>query len=138
MRVLDTNAYHVQERRGIKAFTLIELLVVIAIIAILAAMLLPALNRAKSAADSASCKNNLHQLTLAISMYVQQTGFYPTDSQFTGGYGVPGGVLSPFLGASWPQDNYTNSSVYLGPRASVYACPAYNRPGVDGSWELWL
>jgi prepilin-type N-terminal cleavage/methylation domain-containing protein/prepilin-type processing-associated H-X9-DG protein len=110
-----------------RGFTLIELLVVIAIIAILAAMLLPALNRAKSASDSAGCKNNLHQLTLAISMYVQQTGSYPSDSAFTGGYGVPGGVLAPFLGASWPQDNYTNSSVYLGPRASVYACPGYNR-----------
>jgi prepilin-type N-terminal cleavage/methylation domain-containing protein len=54
-----------------RGFTLIELLVVIAIIAVLASLLLPALGRAKRSARSAACLSNLHQIGLALDLYVQ-------------------------------------------------------------------
>ena len=61
-----------------RGFTLIELLVVVAIIAILAAMLLPALNRAREQAKAAACQQNMKNMATAMQMYMSDYGGYTT------------------------------------------------------------
>jgi prepilin-type N-terminal cleavage/methylation domain-containing protein/prepilin-type processing-associated H-X9-DG protein len=101
-----------------RAFTLIELLVVIGIIAVLAAILLPVLSRAKAAAKRIHCTSNLHQIGIALHIYVDEFNRYPSFSESVLGF--------------VPRSNYWDARIltYASGNKGIFLCPGLSLKGV--------
>jgi prepilin-type N-terminal cleavage/methylation domain-containing protein len=137
-----THTTHPSHRRA--GFTLVELLVVITIIGVLIALLLPAVQAAREAARGSQCRNSLHQIGIALSMYIDAQGIngrYPNCAAIPLPLGQNGTninnkpslaiALAPFMDTVLPQtqpDTAANYLTNLTTNLNTFRCPTFNCP----------
>jgi len=112
----------------VRAFTLLELLVVIVIIAILAALLLPALSRAKAKANQISCVGNLHQVGIGLQTFVANNHAYPSFIGPTNSDNPDWWIQQISSGSFGISKHVTNlvlEGVWLCPSAPSHLAPPY-------------
>lgn len=123
------------KRRG---FTMVEMLIVVAILALLAALLLPAIARARQGAYRATCQSNLRQLGLAFHQYTQDYDetypiYYPP--------GLGPGAVPTYAGGTagdWPRASGQNWGAQLYPytkNRQIYTCPADPTRSANPAWS---
>ena len=142
-----------------RGFTMVELLVVVSIVSLLLALLLPALARARMAAQAAQCQNNLHQIMIGDSVYAaehneavpiaQPRRGVQSNYNFGGRYPVASSVMGNYAAPPWerPLNSYVHPTLPLGRDASfaeladpdrfnfpAFSCPADRWYNYQENW----